>query len=131
MTCKIVTYNPQKPVNADFYIQSKGNHAGRPLEKPKPNCFAVYTDQSYLFELVYSLYLAKAFDYYIIGSVIPFIRLPDVKKVIAAGVENFKPERLKYLKMIENVDRSLKQQEEHTAKLKELKIALALSIIKV
>ncbi|OFX52343.1 MAG: hypothetical protein A2066_00180 [Bacteroidetes bacterium GWB2_41_8] len=127
---RIITYDPSKPVTADFYIQNKGNHSGRPLKEPKPNCFAVYTNEVHLFELVYSLYLSRSFEPHIIGSVVPFIRLPDVKNVVAYGLERFKPERLKYLKTIREIDKALKVQQEQTKYYNELKIAIALSILK-
>lgn len=76
---EIKSYNGQK---ADFYIQSHGNHAGRPLLKPIPNCFAIYTDRNFAFEIVFALYAAKRFEVLIVGSVIPFVRLYEVKKLL-------------------------------------------------
>lgn len=73
-------------MKADFYIQSKGKHAGRPLKKPIPNCFAVSSDISNLFEIVYALYVAKRFNYIQIGSVIPFIRIKEAEKLIIEHV---------------------------------------------
>lgn len=127
---RIITYNPSQPDKADFYIQSKGNHSGRPLREPKPNCFAVYTNEPHLFELVYTLYLSRLFEPHIIGSVVPFIRLPDVKNVVADGLERFRPERLKYLKTIREIEKYLQVQKEQMKHYNDLKIAIALSMLK-
>lgn len=127
---RIVSYNPSRPVKADFYIQSKGNHSGRPLREPKANCFAVFTDEVHLFEVVYSLYLSRAFENYIIGSVVPFIRLSDVRSVVFDGLRRFKPERTKYLKMIREIDRFLEMQKAQIKHYNDLRIAIALSVLK-
>jgi len=127
---EICTYNPDKPVKASFYIQNKGLHSGRPLEKPRPNCFVVITREPHLFELVYSLYLSRSFERHIIGSVVPFIRINDVRNIVKTGFERFKPEKLKYLKTIREIEQVLKKEEERTKNLKDLKIAIALSMFK-
>ncbi len=84
---RIVTWKTgiQKPA---FWVQSKGLHAGRPLEKPIANCWAVYTDISYLKAIAYSLYISGQLRTSIIGSVVPFLRLSDYRPIItkAAGL---------------------------------------------
>jgi hypothetical protein len=65
-----------------FYIQSKGLHSGRPLRKPIKNCFVVYTSDTLLFSRVYALFLLRKFEYYIHGSVIPFVRICDVFELL-------------------------------------------------
>lgn len=97
----IKTHQPTKPTKADFYIQSKGLHAGRPLKQPIANCFAVCTNESNLFELVYALYVAKAFDFYIIGSVVPFIRIGEVERLIK---EYLPKANVKILLALEKID---------------------------
>jgi hypothetical protein len=66
----------------NFYIQSKGEHSGRPLKNPIPNCFSVYTESEHLYSLVYALYIGGKFKPLIGGSVVPFIRLDDAKQII-------------------------------------------------
>ena len=41
---------------ARFYVQSKGHNAGRPLNSPIPNSWAVFTDIPYLKEIAFSLF---------------------------------------------------------------------------
>jgi len=97
----IKTYQTDKPMKADFYIQSKGLHAGRPLKEPIANCFAVTSENKTLFELVYALYIAKEFEYFIIGSVIPFIRIGDVESLIK---DNAPKANIKILLALEKLD---------------------------
>lgn len=60
----------------------------------------------------------------------PFIRLPDVKNVVADGLERFRPERLKYLKTIREIEKYLQVQKEQMKHYNDLKIAIALSMLK-
>lgn len=78
---QLKSYNAKQPT-PQFYIQCKGDHSGRPLKKPIPNCFSVYTNIENLYSLVYVLYIGGLFKKYISGSVVPFIRLGDVSGVI-------------------------------------------------
>ena len=66
----------------NFYLQSHGYNAGRVLKDPIANCFGVYTDQPimiYIFEDLYNRDFYKR-NHLIIGSVIPFIRISDLKR---------------------------------------------------
>jgi len=86
----IQEYNPKHPkgVNyADFYIQSKGSNAGKPLKEPAPNCFAIFTDHSkllpeYFYYMVLAAWQQGVFKPYLKGSVIPFLTIDSFKKVI-------------------------------------------------
>ena len=120
------TYSGQQ--DADFFIQCKGNHSGRPLKTPIPNCFAVYTDVDHAFEIVYSLYKARRFTRYIIGSVVPFIRKRDLLDIIVpAFKQNYNPIRLAGVKAI---DIHVQELEKQIEKLKLLQGRLAISILK-
>jgi hypothetical protein len=91
-------YNGQQ--DADFYIQSHGKkNAGRPLRKPIRNCFAVWTDKENAFEIVSCLFIARKFDYYVGGSVIPFVTLYEIRKFLE--VEFSKSYHSKSLKLVE------------------------------
>ena len=123
---RIETYNGQK--SANFYIQSKGNYSGRPLRKPIPNCFAVFTNNPLAFEIVYCLFKGKLFEYYIIGSVIPFIRITAVKKILEKYIKvEFCEEKLK---TIQSIDQILLIKNEQIKNLMELQTAIALESIK-
>lgn len=69
-----------------FFVLSKGNNAGRPMDKPCPNCFVVITkcpqERQRLYWLCFGLWQCGYFQPYLSGSVIPFLRLPELKKII-------------------------------------------------
>ena len=73
--------------SSDFFIQLKGEHAGKPLKNKIPNSIGIrvdrrFLDAQYLFYLVTYLYMAGKFKQYIKGSVIPFITQKDIAKAI-------------------------------------------------
>jgi hypothetical protein len=74
-----------KPTNA-FFILSKGINTGRPSWEPCPNCFVLtcsdHTELNNYFWLVYSLWAGGKFRLYLVGSVIEFIHLRDLKCLI-------------------------------------------------
>lgn len=76
------TYHPDATLEADFYIQSKGNNAGKPMRTPSANCFGVLVDQSvllpdYFYYVVEAVYSAGVFKKYLRGSVVKFITIKD------------------------------------------------------
>ena len=74
---------------AEFYIQRCGLHAGRPLREPIPNCFSVINPPPYAYEIIYALYIRKTFYPFIGGSVVPFIRIGDVKDLVKKAISVF------------------------------------------
>jgi hypothetical protein len=78
---QVKTHN--KKNNTDFFIQSKGNNAGQPLNESTANCFdVIIADKNrvlpqYAFYMVLNAYNQDAFKKYIKGSVIPFITIDD------------------------------------------------------
>lgn len=69
-----------------FFILSKGLNSGRPLDKPCPNCFVLVAkgeeERNQLYWLCFGLWQGNFFHPFLTGSVIPFIRLEDLKAVI-------------------------------------------------
>ena len=69
-----------------FFILSKGMNAGKPLDKPCPNCFVLFTkseeERKQLYWLCFGLWQGNFFHPFLTGSVISFIRLDDLKAVI-------------------------------------------------
>lgn len=69
-----------------FFLLSKGLNAGKPLDKPCPNCFVLFAkseeEKNQLYWLCFGLWQANFFRKFLTGSVIPFIRLSDLKQVI-------------------------------------------------
>ena len=125
MKYALKTYNG-KP--ADFYIQCKGLNSGRPLEKPIPNCFSVYTSDPNLYNIVLVLFIGKHFEPFLRGSVIPFIIKSELETVICSGIEKFNPEHFSKLEQIGNIDRLLIANTQKNILLKKLRIALAREI---
>ncbi len=104
---------------ADFYIQSHGNHAGRPLKEPIANCFSVWSDNDHAFEIVYCLYSAKVFEFYIIGSVIPFVRIYEIKPLLMEHFDkSYCPKKLKAVRSAELLEKRLRLQLEKIRQLK-------------
>jgi hypothetical protein len=72
------TYN-----HPHLYILNKGLNAGKPLKDPCPNCFVIImkneeeVESAYL--LTYALWKSNFWNYYLVGSVIPFLRITDFK----------------------------------------------------
>lgn len=89
---------------APLYIQSKGNHAGRPLRQPIANCFAVYSTHPHLYAVAFAAYSAKAYDQFIGGSVIPFLRMDDATEVLNTFILRATPEKAKQLAAIQLAD---------------------------
>jgi len=122
---KLSKYKGQK---ADFYIQSHGLHAGRPLKKPIPNCFAVKTKRQNAFEIVFCLYKGRAFEYFICGSVIPFIRKFEIEPFLKKEFE--KDLKLELLDRILKADELLKNLENQIKLVKQLQYATAREVYK-
>jgi hypothetical protein len=87
MKIVIETYNPANNYSGPhFFILSRGMNSGKPLTAPCRNCFIVMcenpdtTDE--LFWLCYGLWQSKSFHRLIIGSVIPFVRIREIKQFI-------------------------------------------------
>jgi hypothetical protein len=73
--------------HADFYVQSKGSDAGKPLKEPSANCFAVITDNSrllpdYFYYMVLAAWQQGTFRPYLRGSVIPFLTIDNFNKAL-------------------------------------------------
>lgn len=101
---RIVTWRPDLD-KADFYIQSKGLHAGRPLDKPIANCWAVYSDIKRLKGIAYSIYISGFLKQFSLGTVIPFIRLSEYRPLLldaakaAADYDEKHLETIEFLRM--------------------------------
>jgi len=72
----------------DFFIQLKGNDAGRHLLAAIPNSIGVKVDQrvlvpAYFYQVIQYLFLSGKFKPETIGSVVPYIRQRDFARVVA------------------------------------------------
>ena len=128
---QIITYTPSTDFNADFYIQNKGLHAGRPLKKPIPNCWVIKNSFPNAFEFCLMLYYSKEIKNLIKGSVIPFITLHDYRKLIERQFDLSKLKDCKMnerLNLIHQIDKLINIKEVEFEKLKELKRLHALQL---
>lgn len=112
-----------------FYILNKGLNSGKPLYHPCPNCFVVTTQteeqRESLYFLTLSLQTGKYFSFYLVGSVIPFIRINDARKVLNRALQNYKRDqwqlKVEKLKLITVYEDNLQKQ---LKAIRQLKIAL-------
>lgn len=112
---------------------SKGHNAGKPLEKPCPNCFTVIVNDEgerlSLYWLCYALWQGGCFRQYLCGSVIEFLHIGDARKVLLEHASRMmgNPDMYqKYLNLLQNLlvyEHKLKEQ---LQKLKTLKSSLAI-----
>jgi len=120
-----------------FYVLSKGLNSGKPLTTPCPNCFAVLaqndTDLQTLYWLSFALWKGKLFEYHLVGSVIPFLRVSDFKNIIAQNLEKAlaNPAELqKTVKALQLVEEKEQQLAKNLKLVKQLKVAYAHSYFK-
>lgn len=116
-------------VKADFYIQSHGDkNAGRPLKEPTRNCFAVKTDIPCAYDIIYVLWKGKMFNNLIIGSVIPFIRLCDIKPVLREYfLKQYCSKKINAINQIANL---IEEQNKKVKLLEEYRFVLAVQTVK-
>lgn len=123
-TIEIKTYklNSTHDLN-HLFLLSKGYNAGKPLDKPCPNCFIVTCDnlehKGKIYWICYSLWKSGAYLSLLCGSVIPFLHINDISAEIEKAIQkvNRKPKEFD-----EGV--SILQQMMHTEKLLELQLKL-------
>jgi hypothetical protein len=112
--------------NPHFFILNKGLNSGKPLDKPCTNCFVISTtstaNRESLYYLCLSLKVGQYFGYYLKGSVIQFIGISDVKKVINTALQNYEEQqwqlKVEKLKKITAFEENLQQQLSTISKLK-------------
>ncbi|VDH05883.1 DUF6943 family protein [Bergeyella zoohelcum] len=108
-----------------FYIQSHGYNAGKPLRNPISNCWEYRTQRPQDFEILTIVFQSKILKTFIIGSVIPFLRLDDYRKVIAPilekGILQSGELNAKYLQIrkIEDLEKLLQQKQKLYTEMKQ------------
>jgi hypothetical protein len=117
---KLKTHNPKTQINEPhFYILCKGNNSGKPLNAPCPNCFVLTAkseeEKKFFYSLCFGLWNAKSFEYFLRGSVIPFITIGDCKQAIQTGLE----QACKDLKGFNKLVKALEILEQQEKKYKE------------
>jgi hypothetical protein len=83
-----------------FFILSKGNNAGKPLDIPCPNCFVILTkcpqERQTLYWLCFGLWQGNYFYNHLVGSVIPFLRLQELKSIIIENRTKVEKRKLEF-----------------------------------
>jgi len=82
---QLKSFRPENNISEPhFFILCKGLNSGKPLLEPCPNCFVCICsseeEKEMLYWLVMGLCQGRVFEKYLCGSVIPFVRINDVKK---------------------------------------------------
>ena len=117
-----------------FYVQSVGNNAGRPLREPIPNSWEFRTFRSVDWEILTIVFISRILENFIIGSVIPFIRLEEYKKIIIPILENAVHENgeinKKYLQ-IRKIEKQIETRQKINDLLKEMKTITARQAIQM
>lgn len=122
---------------AHFFILSKGNNSGKPLEKPCPNCFVCLckdeAEKERLYWLFYGLWQGLYFHPFLTGSVIPFIRLDDLKQVAKTALSKIElqPQQFdKNVSMVQLLNEHAKVIQEQIKSIKQAKRALMYQVLK-
>jgi hypothetical protein len=102
-----------------FFILSKGLNAGKPLDNPCPNCFVLFAEneeeKNVVYWICFGLWQAGMFRPFITGSVIPFIRLEDLRTVISNAWNKVKGSSIDFKSSIQ-VLRKLQECQENIEK---------------
>ena len=120
-----------------FFILSKGNNSGKPLDSPCPNCFICICkteeEKHQLYWLFYGLWQGSFFHPFLTGSVISFIRLDDLKKVAGMALEKItlQPEQFnKNISVLQLLEEKNKVIMEQIKLIKQAKKALMYQVLK-
>ena len=117
---KFQTYSVKnKNTGFEFYILSKGLNSGKPLTAPCPNSFVCICEneeqKDFYFWLLFGLWKAKHFHQFLTGSVIPFLRISDLKSEVGIQAETVSKQKSEYkstihkVKLLEAKEKSIRQ----------------------
>lgn len=91
-----------------FFVLNKGLNSGKPLALPCPNCFIIQTEseefKETLYWITFALWRTKAFHPYLMGSVIPFIRIGLYKQLINEKIDLVKANPIEFAKTIKQLN---------------------------
>lgn len=123
---KIKTYKGKRIENQFyFFILNKGNNSGKPLLDPCANCYILITEtkeeKEFYYWLCYALWQTGKFEPCLIGSVIPFIRVKDVKDLIIFSSKKAKLNQTKFDKILHALIKLNKQYDSINQQLQDIK----------
>ncbi len=133
-TPKIYTYSPKiQKSDFEFYALSKGLNSGKPLDTPCPNCFVISCrnaeERGHYRSLLFGLWKAKVFHPFLVGSVIPFIRIGDFRIIVFEQIEHLENkekayrEHVRKFQALEQKERQMYEQLLLVSELKRIYIA--------
>lgn len=138
-TIKIKTFNMNSSLNfPHFFLLSKGYNAGKPIEKPCPNCFIVTAENEehkyQLFWICYCLWKSGAYLPMLRGSVIPFLNIRDASTALQkamSAAETRKDEFDAQIKKLSQLTHLEKQLNLQIRLISELKTSLAFEVTRM
>jgi CMP-2-keto-3-deoxyoctulosonic acid synthetase len=90
-----------------FFVLNKGMNSGKPLINQCPNCFKIEAEneniKEVLYWITYALWRSNAFHPFLIGSVIPFIRINDYKQLIINKMEVVNANTAEFTEMVKQL----------------------------
>jgi len=120
-----------------FFILNKGNHSGKPMNDPCPNCFICICqseqEKESLYWILFALWQGRRFHQVLCGSVIPFIRKKELSNLIHQGINyaNHFPDKFrKNVQALQLLQQKEKEYAKLTQSIKELKVVIGHEIIK-
>lgn len=88
-----------------IFILNKGMNSGKPQKEPFTNSFVIMfpdeKDAETVYWLAYSLWMSNFWHPYLIGSVIPFLRIQDFKKNFDCKVNEMMQDYKLHLKQVQ------------------------------
>ena len=88
-----------------IFILNKGMNSGKPQKEPFTNSFVIMfpdeKDAETVYWLAYSLWMSNFWHQFLIGSVIPFLRIADFKKNFDSKVNEMMQDYELHLKQVQ------------------------------
>jgi hypothetical protein len=86
-TFTVKSANPKENITKPhFFVLCKGMNSGKPLDQRCPNSFCIISDsekeKEQLYWVSFALWRSNAFYPYLMGSVIPYIRINDFRQLV-------------------------------------------------
>jgi hypothetical protein len=130
-TFTVKSANPKEKIEKPhFYVLCKGMNSGKPLDQRCPNSFCIISDseeeKEQLYWVSFALWRSNAFYPYLMGSVIPYIRINDFRRLVSDKlmVINSNPESFsKVVQQLKLIELREKQFKENLKLIQELKRA--------
>ncbi len=132
---ELKTYNGQFPERNRIYILNKGSNSGKPSFMPFTNSFVLTAeseDEAKLYYFIcYALWKARKFHFYLVGSVIPFIRKKELLQVINAGSNAAfgKGDFVKAVQKMIDLEKLLATRQQQLKKMEAMKAAILVNYI--